>query len=81
MTAFPDLCVVMDDLILQGDQPEYYWILTGTHTGPGGTGHRVRLSGLERWRLGANGSIAPHRATLMRPSIAVNWNKESNQKE
>jgi uncharacterized protein (TIGR02246 family) len=58
MTAFPDLCVVMDDLILQGDQPEYYWTLTGTHTGPGGMGHRVRVSGLERWRLGANGSIA-----------------------
>jgi uncharacterized protein (TIGR02246 family) len=25
MTALPDLCVVMDDLVLQGDQAEYYW--------------------------------------------------------
>ena len=58
MTALPDLCVVMDDLVLQGDQAEYYWTLTGTHTGPGGTGRRVRVSGLEKWRLGANGSIA-----------------------
>ena len=61
MTALPDLCVVMDDLVLQGDQPQYYWTLTGTHTGPGGTGHRVRVSGLEKWRLGANGSIASTR--------------------
>jgi predicted ester cyclase len=58
MTALPDLCVVMDDLVLQGDQAEYYWTLTGTHTGPGGTGRRVRVSGLEKWRLGANGLIA-----------------------
>lgn len=58
MTALPDLCVVMDDLVLQGDQAEYYWTLTGTHTGPGGTGRRVRVSGLEKWRLGANDLIA-----------------------
>ena len=58
MTALPDLCVVMDDLVLQGDQAEYYWTLTGTHTGPGGTGRRVRVSGLEKSRLGANGLIA-----------------------
>ena len=58
MTAFTDLCVVMNDLVLQDDQAEYYWTLTGTNTGPGGTGHRVRVSGLEKWRLGANGLIA-----------------------
>lgn len=58
MTALPDLCVVRDDLVLQGDQAEYYWTLTGTHTGPGGTGRRVRVSGLEKWRLGANDLIA-----------------------
>jgi len=58
MTAFPDLCVVMDDLRLQADEPEYHWTLTGTHTGPGGTGHKVRISGLERWRMGSDGLIA-----------------------
>jgi uncharacterized protein (TIGR02246 family) len=58
MTAFPDLCVVMDDLVLQGGHAEYHWTLTGTNTGPGGTGHRVRISGLENWRLGGNGLIA-----------------------
>jgi hypothetical protein len=58
MTAFPDLCVIMDDLRLQGDEPEYYWTLSGTNTGPGGTGHKVRISGFEKWRIGADGLIA-----------------------
>jgi len=58
MTAFPDLCVVMDDLRPQADEPEYRWTLSGTNTGPGGTGHRVRISGFERWRIGSDGLIA-----------------------
>jgi len=58
MTAFPDLCVVMDHLRLQADEPEYHWTLSGTYTGPGGTGHRVRISGFERWRIGSDGLIA-----------------------
>jgi hypothetical protein len=37
---------------------EYCWTLTGTNTGPGGTGHRVRVSGLEVWRMGEDGLIA-----------------------
>jgi hypothetical protein len=58
MIAFPDLCVTMDDLVLQNEQAEYHWTLTGTHTGPGGTGYKVRVSGLERWQLDASGLIA-----------------------
>jgi len=58
MTAFPDLCVVMDELRLQGGEPEYRWTLAGTNSGPGGTGHRVRISGFERWRIGSDGLIA-----------------------
>jgi hypothetical protein len=58
MTAFPDLCVVMDHLRLQADEPEYHWTLSGTYTGPGGTGHSVRISGFERWRIGSDGLIA-----------------------
>lgn len=58
MTAFPDLKVVMDDLRLLGDEPEYHWTLSGTNTGPGGTGRRVLISGFERWRFGADGLIA-----------------------
>src|SRR6516162_1524099 len=58
MTTFPDLKVVMDGLLLQEDGAEYHWTLSGTNTGPGGTGHRVRISGFEKWRMGADGLIA-----------------------
>jgi hypothetical protein len=57
MTTFPDLKVVMDGLLLQQNGAEYHWTLIGTNTGPGGTGHRVRVSGFEKWRMGADGLI------------------------
>ena len=58
MAAFPDLRVVMDNVLPRGDEAEYHWTLTGTNTGPGGTGHRVCISGYERWRIGGDGLIA-----------------------
>ena len=58
MTAFPDLCVVMDELRVEDGEAEYHWTLVGTNSGPGGTGHRVRISGFERWRIGNEGLIA-----------------------
>lgn len=58
MTAFPDLRVAMNDLLARGDEAEYHWTFTGTNTGPQGTGKSVRISGLERWRLGRDGLIA-----------------------
>jgi predicted ester cyclase len=57
MTAFPDMRVVMDETLVQGDRAEYHWTLFGTNTGPGGTGHRVRISGFELWQIGADGLI------------------------
>lgn len=58
MTAFPDLLVTMDDLRIRADAFEYHWTLTGTNTGPGGTGHKVRISGFETWRMDLDGLIA-----------------------
>jgi thiomorpholine-carboxylate dehydrogenase len=58
MTAFPDLKVRMDGLLVQSGRAVYRWTLTGTNTGPGGSGHRVRISGFEEWRIGADGLIA-----------------------
>ncbi len=58
MTAFPDMKVFMEDLTEQGDRFVYRWTLAGTNTGPGGTGNRVRISGFEEWRIGADGLIA-----------------------
>jgi len=58
MTAFPDLVVTMDDLRVDGRSAVYHWTLSGTNTGPGGTGNRVRVSGREEWTLDADGRIA-----------------------
>jgi predicted ester cyclase len=58
MTAFPDLRVTMDQLLARDDRTEYHWTLTGANTGPGGTGHRVRISGHELWQIGSDGFIA-----------------------
>jgi uncharacterized protein (TIGR02246 family) len=58
MITFPDMRVLMDELLLVDDGAEYHWTLTGTNTGPGGTGHRVRISGFEEWTIGEDGLIA-----------------------
>ena len=58
MTAFPDLRVVMHDLVEEGSYAIYPWTLTGTNTGPGGTGRAVRISGFEKWVLSPAGLIA-----------------------
>lgn len=58
MTAFPDLVVKMDAVSFNGRKAVYRWTLTGTNTGPNGTGKAVNISGCEEWRFGANGLIA-----------------------
>jgi nuclear transport factor 2 (NTF2) superfamily protein len=58
MTAFPDLRVLMGDLVVRDESVEYHWTLLGTNSGPGGTGHRVRISGFEEWTIGDDGLIA-----------------------
>jgi len=57
MTDFPDLCVVMDKVLTRGECAEFHWTLTGTNTGPGGKGQRVRISGFELWEIGGDGLI------------------------
>jgi len=58
MTAFPDLQLLMDGVLMQDDRAVYRWTFIGTNTGPGGTGHRVRFSGYEVWKFGEDGLIA-----------------------
>ena len=58
MTAFPDLQVLMDDLVVQDDGAVYHWTLIGTNTAPAGSGRRVRISGFEIWKIGVDGLIA-----------------------
>ena len=55
MTTFPDMRLIMDKLLLQGDRVEYHWTLICTNTGRGGTGNQVRVSGFELWQIGEDG--------------------------
>jgi predicted ester cyclase len=57
MTTFPDMIVTMDDVTRDSDGTKFHWTLTGTNTGPGGTGKRVRISGYELWKIDSNGLI------------------------
>jgi len=57
-TALPDMQVYKNDLAVDGDRVEFHWTFTGTNTGPGGTGHAVRVSGYEEWTIDADGLIA-----------------------
>ena len=58
MTAFPNLQLLMDDIVLQDQGVVYHWTFIGTNSGPGGTGQRVRFSGFEMWKIGEDGLIA-----------------------
>src|SRR6267378_2117453 len=57
MTTFPDMVVTMDKLLHDEEGTKFHWTLTGTNTGPGGTGKRVRISGYELWQFDNDGLI------------------------
>ena len=57
MTAFPDMVVAMDSLPTTSKGIEFHWTLTGTNTGPNGTGKKVKITGFERWQLDDKGLI------------------------
>ena len=50
LTLFPDLAIVADDVMEQGDKVAVRWHVTATHTGPGAglepTGRHVSFRGL-----------------------------------
>jgi hypothetical protein len=58
MLALPDIEVFLDDLLVSDSGIEFHWTFTGTNTGPGGTGNRVRITGFEEWTIGDDGLIA-----------------------
>ena len=57
MRDFSDMIVTLDDVSRDSDRTKFHWTLTGTNTGPGGTGKRVRISGYELWQLNNEGLI------------------------
>ena len=67
MVAFPDMRVLMDDLLMHGDKAEYRWTLVGTNTGPGGTGRR-QISASRSGRSETTGSSPRRSATTTKPS-------------
>ncbi len=64
MTTFPDLQVLMNDLKVTEGGVEYHWTLIGANTGPGGTGRKVRVRGVEVWTIGADGLVAESRGSF-----------------
>jgi hypothetical protein len=58
MRDFPDMIVTFERLEPRGDATAFHWTLIGTNTGPGGSGHRVRISGYELWKIDDHGLIA-----------------------
>ena len=57
MRDLPDMIVTMDDVTHDSDGTKFHWTLTGTNTGPGGTGKRLRISGYELWTISEDGLI------------------------
>jgi len=58
MTAFPDMVVQTDSVVRTATGARFYWLWTGTNTGPGGTGKAVRMHGYEEWTFGTDGLIS-----------------------
>ena len=56
MTGFPDMQVLLDDVLLKDDGAIFHWTLIGTNTGPVGTRRAVRISGFEVWQIGCKRS-------------------------
>ncbi len=57
MTAFPDMLVTCDSLPITFRGHEFHWTLTGTNAGPGGTGKKIHISGVEILQFDSNGLI------------------------
>ena len=58
MRDLPDMIVTLDTLEPRGEATVFHWTLSGTNTGPGGTGNHVHISGYELWKIDHAGFIA-----------------------
>jgi SnoaL-like domain len=58
MRDFPDMVVKFDKVENTPGGSKFEWTFTGTNTGPGGTGNRVRISGYELWQIDDDDLIA-----------------------
>ena len=64
MTAFPDMVVSLDSLPTTSKGVEFHWTLTGTNTGPNGTGKKVHISGVEILQFNRDGLITESKGSF-----------------
>lgn len=57
MTAFPDMKLTKENLLIKADETQYHWSFVGTNTGLNGTGNKVEFKGFERWVFNEEGLI------------------------
>ena len=57
MEAFPDLLIMMREIVEEERGTVFYWNLKGTNTGQGGTGNRIDIDGCEVWKLNNDNKI------------------------
>lgn len=81
--AFPDLAIVPEKLIAEGDLVTVYWIARGTNTGTGNglpaTGKKVEQSGITIWRI-VNGKIKEEWSAFDQLSMMQQLGLLANQK-
>jgi len=81
--AFPDLAIVPEKLIAEGDLVTIYWIAHGTNTGTGNglpaTGKKGELAGITIWRI-VNGKIKEEWSAFDQLSLMQQLGLLANQK-
>ena len=81
--AFPDITIVPDKLIAEGDLVTVYWIARGTNTGTGNglpaTGKKVEQSGITIWRI-VSGKIKEEWSAFDQLSMMQQLGLLANQK-
>ncbi len=81
--AFPDLTIVPEKLIAEGDLVTIYWIAHGTNTGTGNglpaTGKKAEQSGITIWRI-VNGKIKEEWSAFDQLSLMQQLGLLANQK-
>jgi steroid delta-isomerase-like uncharacterized protein len=81
--AFPDLTIVPEKLIAEGDLVTIYWIARGTNTGAGNglpaTGKKAEQSGITIWRI-TNGKIKEEWSAFDQLSLMQQLGLLDNQK-
>jgi hypothetical protein len=73
MVAFPDMQVLMDDLLMEDGGVVYHWTLIGTNTGPGG----MSRSAASTMRIDCSiSSIRTRKRSMLSPRVPTGTSKD-----